>query len=157
MRIIEPCLNMIYVTYYLLANASEEGLKELTHEISVLRKIQALVSFFTYFVLQQNLVIIIFYNQDDKSASILALVGVTEEPDPLCLLMEYLPYKTLTSFLSSLLKGPIPDLYKEHVSSSQRGTYTEAQISDDLMSILIQIVQGEVNSLHGFKLLEIYL
>lgn len=77
--------------------------------------------------------------------NIISLVGITVPPDPLCLIMEYLPHGSLHEFLLALQKGPIPNWYFEYVTNSPRGLYSNKQVSEDLFSILLQVAEGAVS------------
>ena len=100
------------------------GHEELMHEINLLKK------------LNEN---------GHQHMNIVSFIGTTEPPDPLCLVVEYLPHGTLKKLLVSLQKGPVPNWYFEHTLSSQRGAYNNKQISSDLFDILIQVAKGAVS------------
>ena len=79
------------------------------------------------------------------AAMIPSIVGITQAPDPLCLVIERLPSNNLKNFLHCLLKGPVPEWYINHARLNQRNSYREDFIAQDLMNILIQIAEGEVH------------
>ena len=85
--------------------------------------------------------------QAGQHPSILGLVGATKPPDNVCLVLEYVPHGTLKSFLRSLLLGPIPTWYLNHVKGSMVSHSYQKQTSKDLMRILEQIVDGAVREL----------
>lgn len=109
-------------SYHISYIEKHAGHEELMHEINLLKKLN---------------------DNGHQHMNIVSFIGTTASPDPLCLVMEYLPHGTLKGLLVSLQKGPVPHWYFEHTLSN--GSYNNKQISTDLFDILIQVAKGAVS------------
>jgi serine/threonine protein kinase len=125
-------LKSFYFVKQLNAKDSEMGKEELTYEIELLKKLKTI----------------------GTHPNILKYVGTTIDPDPPCLVTEFVPNGALQQFLYLLRNGPTPNWYIHYLKENSEREYNDKQISKDIFHILLQVIKGcqylaENDIIHG--------